>query len=113
MKSLHWPFPRIDKLLASAVVVLGVCLLSGCGAEEISRPDLPEGKIVQTMVMEEPESSTLRQFPGRVEAYQQAELAFQVAGVLTELPIRRGVQVAKDAVLARLDPRDAVVSARR
>ncbi len=46
--------------------------------------------------------TTTRVFPGRVEASRQAELAFQVSGVLVSLPVREGQAVAKGDVIGQL-----------
>lgn len=51
-------------------------------------------------------SADLRAFPGTVSASDQAELAFRVSGELVELPARRGQQVRKGELLARLDSAD-------
>lgn len=53
-----------------------------------------------------------RQFPGRAEAVQRADLSFRVSGTLMLLPTRVGVVVQKGEVIARLDPRDFEVRVR-
>jgi len=53
-----------------------------------------------------------RSFPGKVRASKRVELAFQVSGPLIELPIEEGQGVKKDALLARIDPRDFKVRLR-
>jgi multidrug efflux pump subunit AcrA (membrane-fusion protein) len=44
----------------------------------------------------------LRSFPGRVDASKRVELAFQVPGVLVDLPVKEGQKVAKGEIIARL-----------
>jgi RND family efflux transporter MFP subunit len=44
----------------------------------------------------------VRTFPGKVEASKRVELAFQVAGVIVELPAREGQKVAKGDLIAQL-----------
>jgi RND family efflux transporter MFP subunit len=44
----------------------------------------------------------VRTFPGKVEASQRVELAFQVPGIIVELPVREGQKVAKGEMIARL-----------
>jgi RND family efflux transporter MFP subunit len=44
----------------------------------------------------------VRSFPGRVEASKKAELAFQVPGLLAQLPVREGQTVAKGELIAQL-----------
>jgi RND family efflux transporter MFP subunit len=61
---------------------------------------------VKTMVLTDPEAEPSRYLPGKVQAYQRAELAFRVPGTLIELPVKEAQEVEKGALLARLDPRD-------
>jgi RND family efflux transporter MFP subunit len=61
---------------------------------------------VKTMVLTDPEAEPSRHLPGKVQAYQRAELAFRVPGTLIELPVKEAQEVEKGALLARLDPRD-------
>jgi RND family efflux transporter MFP subunit len=58
------------------------------------------------MVLTDPEAEPSRHLPGKVQAYQRAELAFRVPGTLIELPVKEAQDVEKGTVLARLDPRD-------
>jgi RND family efflux transporter MFP subunit len=44
----------------------------------------------------------VRTFPGKVEASQRVELAFQVPGIIVELPVREGQKMAKGEMIARL-----------
>jgi membrane fusion protein, multidrug efflux system len=54
------------------------------------------------MVVAAGEDSSVRTFPGRVEASNKVELAFQVPGLLVSLPIKEGQHVAKNDVIAQL-----------
>ena len=53
-----------------------------------------------------------REFPGRAEALQHADLSFRVGGTLIMLPARIGARVEEGEVIARLDPRDFEVRVR-
>jgi multidrug efflux pump subunit AcrA (membrane-fusion protein) len=44
----------------------------------------------------------VRSFPGKVEASKKVELAFQVAGLLVDLPVTEGQKVSKGQVIAQL-----------
>jgi RND family efflux transporter MFP subunit len=44
----------------------------------------------------------MRLFPGKAEASKKVELAFQVPGLLLQLPVREGQRVKKDEVIAQL-----------
>jgi RND family efflux transporter MFP subunit len=45
-----------------------------------------------------------RFFPGKVEASKRVELAFQVPGLLVELPVKEGDRITKGALVAQLRP---------
>jgi RND family efflux transporter MFP subunit len=47
-----------------------------------------------------------RVFPGRAEAVQAVDIAFEVQGQMIERPVNVGDNVEKGQVLAQLDPRD-------
>jgi RND family efflux transporter MFP subunit len=44
----------------------------------------------------------VRTFPGKVEASKKAELAFQVPGLLVQLPVKEGQRVKKGELIAQL-----------
>jgi RND family efflux transporter MFP subunit len=56
------------------------------------------------MVVSAGAESNVRSFPGKVEASNKVELAFQVSGLLVNLPVREGQKVTKNAVIAQLRP---------
>ncbi len=97
----------LNRLTASSLTflsLLGLLLISGCEKEvteqvEVIRP-------VKTMVVEAPILDRSRMFPGKVAASEEVDLAFQVSGALTQLPVRQGQDVEKGTVLAQLDTRD-------
>jgi RND family efflux transporter MFP subunit len=57
---------------------------------------------VRTLVVNAGNEEGIRAFPGRVEASKQVELAFQVPGLLANLPVREGQRVAEGEVIAQL-----------
>src|SRR6516225_5119753 len=57
---------------------------------------------VQTMTVAA--APDIRSFPGKVDASKRVELAFQVPGVLVNLPVKEGQIVAKGEIIARLRP---------
>lgn len=87
-------------------VILATLFLNAC--EPIEEPQVVIETIrpVKTVVVTAPPVETLRRHPGKVQAYQRAELAFNVQGNLIELPIKEGQEVEKNTLLAHLDPRD-------
>ncbi|WP_158261056.1 MULTISPECIES: efflux RND transporter periplasmic adaptor subunit [Pirellulaceae] len=72
----------------------------GCGTEKA--PEVEVIRPVKTLLVVEGEESRQRSFPGTVEASRRVELAFRVAGLLSELPIKEGDKVAKGDLIARL-----------
>jgi len=87
------------------IAVSIIVLASGCSphaptqttATEVVRP-------VKTMVVSAGAESRVRSFPGRVEASNKVELAFQVSGLLVSLPVREGQKVTENEVIAQLRP---------
>ncbi len=77
-------------------------LLAGCSEREVER------KIVRPVwaMRVEPAEAIERWFPGRAQATQEINLAFEVPGQLIERPANVGDRVVEGQVLARLDPRD-------
>jgi len=78
----------------------------------------PEPAVVRplkTMVIASPFSAAARKYPGKVEANEEVDLAFQVSGRLIELPIRKGQDVTQGELLGRLYPRafENTLAARR
>ena len=77
-----------------------LCMVSGCSREaapvaEVVRP-------VKTMVLAPGGELLTRTFSGRAQASQEAELTFQVPGLLMQLPVREGQRVAKGDLVAQL-----------
>ena len=98
-------------LFTVGLMLLGT--VTGCSKEaptavEVERP-------VKTMVVVDGGELRTRLFPGRVEAAKQVSLAFQVGGLLIELPVKEGQRLARGDVIARLraDEFDARLKALR
>ena len=81
-------------------------LASGC-SRKAPTPTEAVVRPVKTMVVSAGAESKVRTFPGRVEASNKVELAFQVSGTLVNLPVREGQQVAANEVIAQLRPDDS------
>jgi len=87
------------------VTGLAMLLLTGCGNEEAPvKPEPP--RPVKTIVLEASGAAGMRQYPGRVRAASRADLSFEVAGKLVELPVKEGQVVQEGDLIARLDDRD-------
>ena len=77
-----------------------VWLVVGCSSDHSNATEEP--RPVKTMVVAAGNTPTVRSFPGRVEASQMVDLAFQVSGVLVKLPFREGERASKGAAIAQL-----------
>jgi len=78
------------------LVILG-CDRKSPPTHEVVRP-------VKTIIVVEGDDTHARTFPGVVEATKNAELAFQVPGVIVDFPVKEGQKVAKGDVIAKLRP---------
>ncbi|MCL1048605.1 efflux RND transporter periplasmic adaptor subunit [Shewanella abyssi] len=90
---------------ALSLIVLST-LLSGCSAESTEIAPLSI-RPVKLLEIADANASSVRVFPAKVAATNQAELAFRLSGHLVEFSLYEGDTVKKGAVLARLDSRDA------
>lgn len=93
--SSRMEFPR-----APWVKCFVMLLTAGCTSP--TPPSSNAVRPVKTMVVTAGGDERVRSFPGTVEASRRVELAFQVAGLLTELPVKEGQKVAKGDLIARL-----------
>lgn len=82
-------------------VSLPVCLLT-TGCTPPVKPSVDMIRPVKTLVVTAGGETHERLFPGKVEASKKVELAFQVAGLLTNFPVRAGQAVKKGDVIAQL-----------
>lgn len=90
---------------AATATGLACLLLVGCGKEE-APVESKAPRPVKTIVLEASGAMGMRQYPGRVRAASRADLSFEVAGKLSELPVKEGQVVAEGELIARLDDRD-------
>jgi RND family efflux transporter MFP subunit len=70
--------------------------------EELPPPVRP----LKTLVVGETQGGKLWKYPGKVSSAKSAEVAFEVAGTVAELPVQEGQQVVTGQLLAKLDPAD-------
>jgi membrane fusion protein, multidrug efflux system len=92
---------RIGKTQLGLPVALSmVCLVVGCSSDH-SAPN-EEARPVKTMLVAAGDGTSVRSFPGRVEASRTVDLAFQVPGLLAKIPVKEGERVPKGALIAQL-----------
>ena len=96
----------------AAVVAVCLVLLAACeGQKEVQEASV-EPRPVKMMTVGLASQATQRSFPGTVRAARRAELAFQVSGTLTRLPVGEGQEVREGDILAQLEQRDFETSLR-
>jgi RND family efflux transporter MFP subunit len=89
--------------VARCAAALAWLAAAGCGEE----PPAPEPIVRPIKMLVVGSSSTgTREYPGRIRAGQQIDMAFEVSGRVIEWVYAEGDRVAAGALLARLDPRD-------
>lgn len=93
-KELRRAWPPIA---LSVIVLASACSRHAPTPTDVVRP-------VKTMVVTAGAESHVRSFSGRVEASNKVELAFQVSGLLVNLPVREGQKVTNNEVIAQLRP---------
>src|SRR5262245_19021812 len=85
----------------SVLLTLSVLPLAGGCSSQVS--DAPEvARPVKTVLVTPGGETHVRIFPGKVEAAKQAELAFQVSGLIVKLPVKEGQKVKKGDLIAQL-----------
>jgi RND family efflux transporter MFP subunit len=78
--------------------------LTGCGGQA-AEPG-PVIRPVKTVLIGDTTAGTGRTFPGTLRASERARLSFRVSGPLIQLPAREGMEIKRDQLLAKIDPRD-------
>jgi RND family efflux transporter MFP subunit len=81
---------------------LTVLTLVAC-SEPPAAPPTEVARPVKSIVVEGPDGGSLRNFTGRVDSANKAELAFRVAGKIEKLAVNEGETVTKGQLLAQLD----------
>jgi RND family efflux transporter MFP subunit len=82
-----------------AALLVAACEKEVAEAPEVVRP-------VRILTIAGLQAGATLSYPGEIQGAQNAELAFEVAGRLIELPAEEGIDVTQNQLLARLDPAD-------
>ena len=98
------PPMRCSRLGALGLLATLGALVPGCGGEP--PPEQAVARPVQMIEIGFGGASGVREYPGTVEAAERAELAFEVPGLIVEMPVVQGQWVRRGQLLARLDARD-------
>jgi len=78
--------------------------LAACEKETVETPEVV--RPVRILTISGLQGGETLSYPGEIQGAQNAELAFEVAGRLIELPAEEGIDVTQNQLLARLDPAD-------
>lgn len=98
---------KVMNLYIKTIILFTVAaVINGCSAES-KQPLTPSIRPVKLLTIADMQADSIRRFPAKVTATEQANLAFRLSGQLVEFSLIEGQHVNKGAVLARLDDRDA------
>lgn len=86
--------------IVSAVLLTAI---SGCGESEAIDEHAEVSRPVPMIIVDTSDQTSSLRFPGRVRAAQRADLTFNVAGQVIELPAEEGLLIKKGELVARLD----------
>jgi RND family efflux transporter MFP subunit len=102
----HMNNPRYchQALMGVAACALIIVFCSSCSDKPAPAPEVV--RPVKMLKLGADRASLIKEFPGKVEALQDAQMAFEVAGKVIEFPVNEGQLVKEGEVLAKLDPRD-------
>jgi RND family efflux transporter MFP subunit len=92
------------RLPLSAAIVAVLALLPACTQEVEEK--VPVARPVKMLTFGGGATGQVLEYPGTISPAQQADLGFEVQGMIQEFPAKEGQLVEKGDVLARLDPRD-------
>jgi RND family efflux transporter MFP subunit len=95
---------NFSKTCALSGLVLAATLLAGCEQPAVETPEIV--RPVRLLTISGLSAGDTLSYPGEIQGVQNAELAFEVGGRLVELPVREGVIVDQNQLLAQLDQTD-------
>jgi membrane fusion protein, multidrug efflux system len=95
---------RPSRLLLAPTLIAVVALLSACGPDEDEAP--PEIRPVRTVTVEMRASGVPVVLTGRIEAEDEARLAFRLSGRMIERHVNTGDRVEAGQLIGRLEPQD-------
>lgn len=87
-------------------ILLTATTLSACDSFQSEAAAAPLPRPVKLIVVDGQTTDRARSYPAVIEAADRTELSFQVGGLIQELPIKEGDEVAEGTLIAQLDQRD-------
>ena len=107
---------NLFEFLLFLIIFILLTVFSGCGGSEAKggiRNSVIQGRPVKTMVVKAADANETRSFPGIVKAAREINLAFRVGGPLIQYDLKTGEHVKKGETIARIDPRDYMITIRK
>lgn len=89
--------------LLSLFSIMMLLTLSSCGGNKKEQSDPVN---VRLFTVEDAGNASRREFPGRVKAAEEVNMAFKVSGSISRIFVNEGDYVRKGQVIAQIDPRD-------
>ena len=94
------------RLVTWSLLAVAVLSTSACSPAPEAAAPTAVAQPVKLMTVSYGQGERIRRFPAVVEAAQVAQLAFRVAGEITEFPVKAGHDVSQGQLIAKLDPTD-------
>lgn len=91
------------KIYVMTCLLAGLLLNSSCGSKQTEETVKAN---VRLFTVESAGNTSLQEFPGRVKASEEVNMAFKVSGTLMNVYVNEGSKVAKGQLVAEMDPRD-------
>ncbi len=102
------PFKKYfyTSLMTIFLLVILSFFMTACGKREEEKVVKEVVRPIKMLTISQAAKGSVQKYPGRVRADRRVDLAFKVAGPLFKLPIEEGQFLKKNALIARIDPRD-------
>jgi RND family efflux transporter MFP subunit len=97
-------FKRAARLFLVSTFLATAASLTACGPEKEPAP--PEIRPVRTVTIEKRQSGVPVVLTGRIEAEDEARLAFRLSGRMVERKVNTGDRVEAGQLIGRLEPQD-------
>ncbi len=98
------PAPAVRRRGHALGLAIGLVIALGCAEEAPPEPEV--ARPIKMLEVGGPGKTETREYPGTIQAFQTAEMAFEVPGKIVEFRFKEGAQVPQGELIARLDPRD-------
>lgn len=94
----------MKKNYAITCLCMGLLFLgSSCSSKRTEKTDMTNVRLFEVRTAE---ATSVQEFPGRVKAAEEVNMAFKVSGTLTNIRVEEGSRVSQGQLLAEIDPRD-------